>query len=99
MRSLTSDDYIEVARVLAQRIVGLMDAAPIAGLIPPFELHITGADDDIVVHASVARDGRLHDLAGYSQQLLSARFPLTATLSDSKGHVLEIHIPENEMIQ
>jgi hypothetical protein len=52
----------------------------------PLEIHVIGADDDELIHAFMTEEGRLVDLTGYPEKSLSARFPLTATVTDANGN-------------
>jgi hypothetical protein len=77
---LTSDDYIRVARLIAERLTSILRLARERSMTPPFEMHVTGADDDEVAHASITADGHFEDVSGFPEQPLTARFPLTATV-------------------
>ena len=88
---LTSDDYIRVARLIAERLTSIIRLARERSMTPPFEMHVTGADDDVVMRASITNDGYFEDVAGFPEQPLSARFTLTATVSDAVGQTLELN--------
>jgi len=65
-------------------------------MAPPFEVHVRGADDDPICHLFCEEDGEglpwLRDLA-FSNTKLTARFPMTATLTDSRGEALKMTGP------
>jgi hypothetical protein len=97
---LTPNDYIRVAEILARRLVALAQSAGERSMKPPFELHVTGADDRTVLHVSFAEGLKLRDVSGLSgNTLLSACFPLTATVTDTTGSVIELRIERDEGVQ
>jgi hypothetical protein len=83
-RKLEPGDYEELCKLLAPVIV---ESGRNQSMVLPFEVHITGADDDDVLHASVGEDCKLRDLTGFPERPLAARFPLTATITDAGGNV------------
>ncbi|MCI0723649.1 MAG: hypothetical protein L0338_32525 [Acidobacteria bacterium] len=89
---VSSEEYKEISTLLAQKIVELVRSATEKGLQLPLELHVTGADDDIVAQALIHDDGtgrpKLDRLN--IDQPLTAVFPVTATLKDKNGECLEI---------
>jgi hypothetical protein len=93
--AITSDEYAELAALLARKIVELLSSAKQRSMAPPLELHVSSADDDVVVHCLCH-----HDTTGEIQlqsmvpemKKLNARFPLTATVTDANGESLEMTI-------
>jgi len=59
-------------------------------------VHVRGADDDPICHLFCEEDGEglpwLRDLA-FSNTKLTARFPMTATLTDRRGEALKMTGP------
>ena len=57
----------------------------------PLELVMIGADDKLVIQCSCQRDtkGDIELCAMQGTTKLSARFPLTATVTDANGEILE----------
>jgi hypothetical protein len=94
--TLRSDDYADSAHLLAAK---LWDMCQAKSMVPPLDIHITGADDDLVMHASMTEDGQLRDVSGCPEQPLTARFPLTATITDANGNTLEITIEPDMVVQ
>jgi hypothetical protein len=63
------------------------------GLTPPFELHVTGADDEILIHCQCEDDARLLNLVPIPEATkLNARWPITATLTDATGETFPLEI-------
>ncbi len=94
--TLRSDDYAEIANVLAAKLWAVIQAK---SMVPPVEVHIAGADDDLVMHALMTKDGEFRVLSGCPEQPLTARFPLTATITDANGNALEITIEQDMVVQ
>jgi len=91
-----SEDYAATVEILRMRLCAFIGRKSMA---PPLEIHVNGADDDEVIHASLREDGRLVDLMSYPEQTVSARFPLTATVTDAKGNALEITVTPDTLVQ
>jgi hypothetical protein len=87
---MSSEEY-ELATLLARSILGMLSSAKQRNMAPPLELVVTGADDELVTRCSCQQgtkgDIELCALPGTTK--LSARFPLTATLTDANGETLE----------
>jgi len=93
--AITSDEYAELAAVLARKIVELLSSAKRRSMAPPLELHVSNADDEVVVHC-LYHHGTKGEIQLQSMmpdmKKLSARFPLTATVTDANGESLEMTI-------
>jgi hypothetical protein len=97
--AITSDQYAELAELLARKIVELLSSAKQRSMAPPLELHMSSADDDVVVHCLCH-----HDTTGEIQlqsmvpemKKLNARFPLTATVTGANGESLEMTIASKQ---
>ena len=85
--AITSDEYAELAAVLARKIVELLSSAKRRSMAPPLELHVSNADDEVVVHC-LYHHGTKGEIQLQSMmpdmKKLSARFPLTATVTRRK---------------
>jgi hypothetical protein len=93
--AITSDEYAELAALLARKIVELLSSAKQRSMAPPLELHVSSADDDVVVHCLCHHDttGEIQLQSMVSEmKKLNARFPLTATVTDANGEGLEMTI-------
>jgi len=93
MRKLGSEDFRRLADALGNEIAALLLRAKEGMCAPPLEVFITGGDDELVGHFEVKADGHLGKELGGSQ-LLSARFPITATVTDKNGKEWEATISE-----
>ena len=64
-------------------------------MAPPLELPVSNPDDEVVVHC-LCHDGTKCEIQLQSMmpdmKKLSARFPLTATVTDANGESLEMTI-------
>src|SRR5438128_10610088 len=97
---LTSEDETDRALVTSQLKEGIHLAME-RNMILPFQLDVTGADDDLVCRLLCEKNGeregwlRLRDMPDMplsNTKLMTARFPMTATLTDSRGRTLELMI-------
>ena len=95
---LSDDDYKEVLLVLAQKLVGLLQDAKQRGLVPPFELHVTGSDDDVIVHCLYKGDSSFVSLVPGSLGV-HARWPVTAIVTDANGEAIELQITPSSQVQ
>jgi len=94
---LGSDDYAEVAHLITAKITEILASDKERNFLPPYELHITGADDNLVCYALYEADEeggiKIRNLEpGASALKLTARFPVTAMLAIKAGNVLEMII-------
>ena len=87
---MSSDEH-EVAALLARSILEMLSSAKQRNMAPPLELVVTGADDELVTRCSCQQDtkGDIELCALPGTTNLSARFPLTATVTDANGETLE----------
>ena len=88
---MSSEEY-ELATLLARGILGILSSAKQRNMAPPLELVVTGADDELVTRCSCQQDtkkGGIEVCALPGTTKLSARFPLTATVTDANGETLE----------
>lgn len=77
---VTSDDYKNLVQLMAPMVIRFVERVR-----TECELHITGADDDDVLHAAVDKNYSLQDLIGLDMDSpLTACFPVTVTLTG--GH-------------
>jgi hypothetical protein len=88
---LTSDDYINVASVLAIKLFAILRNQI---MTPPLKIHATGADDNTILDLTVGEDSSLETLA--SGELLNAKIPVTATITDRWGNCREITITQDQ---
>jgi hypothetical protein len=93
---LTSNDYQNTATLLTNKVFEIVRYGRECGWVPPFRLHVTGVDDDEVVDLLIDQTAGMQ-LIGPSHEL-TARFPLTATLTDSIGRVLEMKLEPMRVI-
>ncbi len=94
---LTSDDYESIARMLVSLLVGMIQAGG-EQWAAPFEIVITGANDDPVAHLHVNADGSVD--FNRSHFTLQAHFPVAATITDDKGNALEmVFCLDNQWLQ
>jgi hypothetical protein len=88
---MSSEEYAEMATLLGRSILEMLSSAKQRNMVPPLELVVTGADDELVIQCSCQQDTKgdieLCLLPGTTK--LSARFPLTATVTDANGETLE----------
>jgi hypothetical protein len=93
-RRVTSDEYVELATLLAHKIVELLSSSKQRNMAPPLELHVTGADDEMVLHCWCQQESKseIQFLGPPDMTKLRARFPLTATVTDANGESLEMTI-------
>jgi hypothetical protein len=97
---LISDDYAVVAKLLAPRLLAFARLARERSMMPPFEVHVTGADDNTVLHAYFTEDLQLRDISGFPGETpLEARFPLAAVITDATGSMTELRIYLDEAVQ
>lgn len=91
---LKSDDYREVCAMLAQELVAFSQRPM------PSECLITDADDHIVLHVGFNQELKIRDVSElFGNPRLSARFPLTATITDAVGHAVELVIEPQGFVQ
>ena len=76
---LNQDHYFALVQMAAE----IVKNAPMLGLTLPLELHISGADDDDVLHCTVSQDFKFENL---SDGELRASFPITLTMIDKSGN-------------
>jgi len=97
---LTSEEETDSALVTSQLVEGVHLAME-RNMILPFQLHVTGADDDLVCRLWCEKNGeregwlRLRDMPDMplsNTKLMTARFPMTATLTDGGGRTLQMTI-------
>src|SRR5438552_1014690 len=97
---LTSEEETDSALVKSQLVEGVHLAME-RNMILPFQLHVTGADDDLVCRLLCEKNGeregwlRLRDMPDMplsNTKLMTARFPMTATFTDSRGGTLQMTI-------
>ena len=101
-RRVTSDEYVELATLLAHKIVELLSSSKHRNMASPLELHVTGADDEMVLHCWCQQEskGEIQLLGAPDMTKLSARFPRTATLTDANGESLEMTVtPKQHALQ
>ncbi len=94
--ALTPDDYQNSATLLANKLLEIVRSARERGLSPPFKLHVTGADDDDVVDVDIDQNAEMQLIVPSRE--LTARFPLTATLTDADGRLLEMTVEPSKVI-
>jgi hypothetical protein len=94
---LQSEHYVAIVRRLAFLVISMVKACG-EDWTPPFEVFITGADDDAVMHFQVDAEGRLRNLIP-SDFKLRARFPVTATITDRSGNARELVFSPNDEVQ
>jgi hypothetical protein len=92
--ALTPDDYQNSATLLATKVLEIVRSA--RGWSPPFKLHVTGVDDDDVVDVVIDQNAEMQLIVASRE--LTARFPLTATLTDADGRVLEMTVEPSKVI-
>ena len=98
---LTSEEEETNSALVKSQLVEGVHLAMERNMILPFQLHVTGADDDLVCRLLCEKNGeregwlRLRDMQDMplsNTKLKTARFPMTATLTDSRGGTLELTI-------
>lgn len=94
MKKLTSDDYRNLATIIASRAHAITKER---SMVPPLKIHATGADDDTIVD-SLYDDEGVHPI-GVRDQPLTARYPVTVTITDQTGDQVEITIDEDLTVQ
>ena len=86
-----SYDLYQISKDLVATIREIADTAQGPQMTPPFELHVTDADDEVVVHAAVDVDEqgqiKLRNLA--PEGAIKAQAPLVVTLTDINGNGFE----------
>ena len=99
-RRLRSQDFEELALVLAHHIAALVQKAKGGEYAAPFELLIADADDIVVCRFQVNYEGAMRPL-DQSDDILEARSPLSITLTDKKGERWEATFsrPDKKYIQ
>ena len=88
---IASADYEQIVRITANKIVDLIRE----GWAAPFDIHVTGADDEFIVDEICDKDGKFskHN----SAELLNpkAMFPVTVSISDQSGQTQLLEIRQD----
>jgi hypothetical protein len=95
---LMSEDYKTIASMLVSLLLSMIHAGS-EEWAPPFEIVISGANDDPVAHLRVNADSSIRSL-NRSHFKLQANFPITAMITDDKGNARElVSSPDNQRLQ
>lgn len=95
MQRLTQDDYYKLAELVTRKLYDFM-CDP--GCESPVDVVIVGADDSTVAVLSITEAGEMRNWNSMAK-LLTARFPIRATITDAKGRAIEMTVGPEDLVQ
>jgi hypothetical protein len=86
---LEADGHADLGSRLRLLLAHFLKTAAGRGMIASFEITVTGADDELILLCQADADGLSASSDSLNSVPLDARYPLTATLVDTKGVEVE----------
>jgi hypothetical protein len=90
---LTTDDY----SLLCHGTFEALQRAKEQDFVPPYELRVTGPDDDLIAHCELWDDFRFKIIG--PDMKLNIRWPVTVTVTDVNGETLLVEMTPSPLVR